>query len=133
MKILYEYPPNIDKIREVFPLHKGVIFTYGDTIYNPDKGKITSELIKHEETHEKQQGNNIDEWWNKYLNDKKFRLEQEIEAYRNQYKYILENYNRQMRKLLLKDIAKHLSSAMYGYLISEEDATEIIKKVVNDN
>ncbi len=127
MKIKHKYPPNIEKIRAVFPLHKGIIFTYGDTLYNPDKGNIDEALIKHEETHTRQQGDNPDEWWEKYFVDIDFRASQEIEAYRNQYQYAVENYSRPMRRALLKQISKDLSSAMYGNIISKEEAISSIK------
>jgi len=129
MKIKYEYPPNIEEIRAVFPLHRGIIFTYGDVLYNPDKGEIDEALIKHEETHTKQQGDNPDEWWKRYFIDKEFRAEQEIEAYRNQYKYAVENYNRQQRKFLLKVISKDLSSPMYGSIMTTEEAKQTIKNL----
>ena len=126
MKIKYEYPPNIEEIRANFQLHKGIIFTYGDTLYIPDRGKIDEALIKHEETHTRQQGDTPDEWWQRYFIDKEFRIEQETEAYRNQYKYALENYNRQKRKYLLKVISEDLSSAMYGNVMTKEEAKETI-------
>ena len=126
MKIIYEYPPNIEKIREHFPIKSGIIFTYGGELYNPDKGNISADLMAHEETHVAQQGNDPDKWWDRYFIDDAFRLEQETEAYRNQYKYSLENYNRAGRKRLLKKISKDLSSPLYGNLITENEAKEAI-------
>ena len=128
MEIVFKYPPNIEKIREHFPVKYGVIFTYGDKLYNPDRGEIDSALMVHEETHTVQQGNNPDEWWDRYFTDESFRKEQEIEAYRNQYKYALENYNRASRKRLLRQISKDLSSHLYGNLMTEEEAKEQIIK-----
>jgi len=129
MKILHRYPPNIEKIREVFTLHSGIIFTYGDTIFNPDKGLIDEALLAHESTHSRQQGKDPEAWWNRYLTDTKFRTEQELEAYRNQYKYAVEHYTRQMRKQLLKTISKDLASAMYGNIMTREEAREAIQKI----
>ncbi len=127
MKIVYEYPPNIEKIRARFKLHKGIIFTYGDTIYNPDRGFIDTALEIHEATHTKQQGEDIDGWWDKYMKDDNFRLSQEIEAYRNQYEKMRKNikdpYKLEQR---LNLIATDLSSEMYGNIISFEDAKKII-------
>lgn len=131
MEIVNKYPPNIEEIKKNFTLHKGIIFTYGDKLYNPDNGIIDEALMKHEETHTVQQGDNPDEWWDKYFTDKEFRLKQELEAYQNQYKYAIENYGRPMRRNLLKIISKDLSSVMYGSLISEEEAKGLIKKISN--
>ncbi len=131
MKIKHEYPPNIDKIYEVFPFvrgHRCVVFTYGDTLYNPNKGIIDEALMKHEETHTAQQGDNPDKWWDRYFVDKEFRTDQELEAYRNQYKYAVDNYSRNMRRSLLKQISKDLSSALYGSIITEEEAKVAITK-----
>lgn len=101
MKIINNNPPNIDKIKKAFPIVKGTIFCYGDSIYNPDGMIISEDLIIHEGIHQKQQGDKIEEWWDKYISDKEFRLEQELEAYRNQYNYALEKYPRNKRKFLL--------------------------------
>lgn len=130
MKIKHKYPPNIEKIRAVFPLHRGIIFTYGDTLYNPDRGTIDEALIKHEETHTRQQGDDPDKWWERYFVDVEFRAEQELEAYQNQYKYAVDNYSRPQRRLLLKQISKDLSSAMYGNIMTKEKARDLIKSVV---
>lgn len=127
MNILYEYPPNFDKIKEVFPIKEDTVFTYGDTIYSPKRQKITPDLIIHEDVHVKQQ---VDPelWWNKYLKDKEFRLSQELEAYRAQYKFlcgVISDRNR--RGICLHTIASHLSSDMYGNIISYSDAIKAIK------
>jgi len=44
MKVVQDYPPNIEKIRAAFKLHRGVIFTYGDTIFAPHGGVIDPPL-----------------------------------------------------------------------------------------
>lgn len=124
------FPPNIKKIRQRFNLpDKDIVFTYGNILYNPTGNYIDHlPLIVHEETHMIQQGSNPEEWWNKYLNDDSFRLSQEIEAYRNQYK---------VAKKLIKDrnqlavyrtiLAGDLSGPMYGNIISFFEALNEIK------
>ena len=128
MKIVNELPPNIKEIIKVFDLKEfNPIFTYGDTIYNPAKLPITKDLIVHEEHHEKQQQKmGAENWWELYLKDKVFRLSQEIEAYRIQYEYVAEHSNRKERKHLLQQMAKNLSSRLYGGLISKREALAII-------
>ena len=79
MKIIRDYPPNIEAIRAEFELNPRVVFTYGETIYNPGGGKITDDLMVHEETHAKQQGDDPGAWWDRYLVDVDFRLNQEVE------------------------------------------------------
>jgi len=133
VKIVNEYPPNYDKICEVFPTvknQKGIIFTYGDTCYVPGKkGSISAHLKVHERTHVKQQGDDPESWWDKYLTDPKFRLSQEVEAYRRQYKYfcgVCHSFCDQ--KDFMNKIAGDLSSEIYGNLVTLDEAKELITK-----
>jgi len=129
MKIVNSYPPNYELINNCFRLQgrSGVIFTYGDTIYNPSGIEIAPDLIIHEETHQRQQAAlGVDNWWELYLNNREFRLEQEIEAYRNQYAFAKSHYGRDQRRKLLDHIAKTLAGPLYGNLMSPKQAKEII-------
>ncbi len=128
MKIVHEYPPNIDEIKKKFgELPTTAIFTYGDTIYNPHGWFLDSYIITHEETHEKQQGTDPEGWWKKYLEDDKFRLEQEVEAYKNQYNHFARNKKNEIKQNKFLDIISgHLSSKMYGEIVSKEDAKKLI-------
>ena len=128
MKTVNEYPPNYEQIKNTFELHKGIVFTYGDTIYNPDSGFIDEFLMEHEKTHSiQQQKFGIVEWWNNYLTDVSFRLTQEIEAYQKQYKKAGEHLGRNQLFNFLKKISIDLSSAMYGNIISFDEAMDKIK------
>lgn len=129
LKQVKSFPPNIEKIRQKFDLsNKDIVFTYGTILYNPTGNFIDHPLMAHEETHMRQQGDKPEEWWKKYLDDDSFRLSQEIEAYRNQYK---------VAKKLIKDrnklnvyrtiLASDLSGLMYGNIISFFEALNEIK------
>ena len=51
MKILEAFPPNYHKIVEAFPFVATVdtlIFTYGDTMYVPNGGKVPPEKFRHD-------------------------------------------------------------------------------------
>jgi hypothetical protein len=87
----------------------------------------SDDLIAHELKHTRQQ-TNPQEWWEKYLKDPVFRLEQEIDAYVEQYKHALEFNSRQYRRHLLKQISKHLSGPIYGQLITTKEAEKLIKE-----
>ena len=128
MKISYNFPPNIEEIVKLLPEARNprVIFTYGDTIYNPGYGQITDDLHVHEAVHEKQQGPTPNAWWRLYLQDPTFRLGQEIEAYRTQYAWALKNLPRQGRRALLKRIVKDISSAIYGRMVTQTEAEQLI-------
>lgn len=60
------------------------VYTYGFNIYS--QTAIPDHTIAHELVHVKQQLEiGKDEWWKKYLNDRRFRMSQEVEAFRAQY------------------------------------------------
>ena len=129
MKILQANPSNLHKILKagLKPSNK-TIFTYGDTIYNPSGEDIGPLLMKHEETHSRQQGNDPEEWWAKYLESTDFRLEQELEAYQSQYR-AAKSIVRDRNKLFnfLKALATDLSGEMYGNVLTFQDAITKIK------
>src|SRR4051812_39011441 len=91
MEIVVARPPNFDAIVEVFPFaqNAGVIFTYGQTIYNPSAVSISPALKCHESVHAQRQGSNEEEiraWWERYLKEPMFRLEEELLAHRAEYR-----------------------------------------------
>jgi len=106
---------------------RGTIFTVGEDIHIKNPDKLSQDLLAHELVHIiQQQEIGADNWWERYLEDDAFRLEQEIEAYGEQYRYAQEKYNRQQRRLLLKEMSENLSGKMYGNLLSKEQAKELI-------
>ncbi len=124
MKTVVAYPPNIEAIRKVFTFTRRVIFCYGDTIYNPDNVWIDRPMIVHEEVHMKQQAEiGIEEWWDRYLADPVFRVEQEKPAYRAQY-IDAKKYIKRIEKLNLYAIAlaEALSGDTYGHCIGSKEA-----------
>ena len=76
MKIVFDFPPIYDDIRAVFPMadRGGVIFAWGNKIYNPSRVNIPSQLIAHEAVHGRRQGADVRGWWRRYLYEKEFRL-----------------------------------------------------------
>ena len=136
MKILETNPPNIAEIIKAFPEVKGdklVIFTYGDTVYAPGgKIGITPDIEVHEAVHIKQQKElgfmGPRRWWKKYLVDPEFRLEQELEAYRAQYKFITKTVKDRNEKLrCFNRFVAYLSGPTYGNLIPPSTAAELLR------
>lgn len=135
-----EKPPNWVILIKTFPFlsnmwEKEIIVTYGDTYYC--KVPVRDDLLVHEETHMRQQviSGGPEEWWKKYYADPMFRLNQEIEAYRNQYLFLhdsLMDVPRQERKYKLRiyseQFAKFLSSDMYNNIIDYNKALLLIKQ-----
>lgn len=133
MKIKIEKPPIWDSARDAFQINPGtVLFTYGDTLYNPGGARLSDDLLHHEEVHAKQQKHNDQDaalWWGKYLRDPEFRLNQELEAYGAQYKFICNKVqNRQQRFELLKRMSTILSGPLYAECVGFNKAMQLIKE-----
>lgn len=138
MKTSKEIPKiyNILKAQFGIDWDKGICITYGDTCYS--KNEIRADLMAHEEVHEEQQklmGPEV--WWKTYLEDKTFRLNQEVEAYQVQLKFLLDGsriLNRAGRRLWIKNgypkylsaLAKDLSSSVYGNMVNYTKALELL-------
>ena len=125
MKIVLDYPPNYAVVASTFDLSRVTpVFMYGEILYNPAGIPLESHIIAHEEVHERQQRTiGPKAWWDRYLTDSQFRIDQEIEAYREQYRFvknIIKDRNKVAR--FLHAIATDLSGPMYGSAISYQDA-----------
>ena len=130
MEIIKDNPPFLDDIFEAgMRPARETIYTYGSKIYNPADIPIADHLLKHEETHCAQQGTDPDAWWQRYLNDQYFRIQQETQAYANQYRYICTYVrDRNRRNRVLWDLAMFLAGPMYGSVIHHSDAMRMIKE-----
>jgi hypothetical protein len=130
MEVVKDYPPNYEDIKAVLQIagRDSIVFTYGDKLYNPSDAQIADHLMVHEETHRKQQSQiTPQEWWRKYLADEKFRLDEELLAYRLQYRFMkTKGYPRNYRRDVLNKIAKDLAGKMYGHIISRDEAKRLI-------
>lgn len=127
MKIAIGYPPNFKQIKEILNPADNYIFTYGDTIYSPKTAAIPRDILVHEMMHEGQQ-KDPKKWWDRYLKDPQFRLEQETEAYQRQWEFVKNNLrDREMAYKMLVQMARDLSSKNYGNLITFSEAMEKIK------
>lgn len=135
MKISNEKPPIYDEANALFKLDElnmGTIFTYGDTLYNPSKILLTQDLIAHEEMHAHQHQH--DEtvaklWWKRFIEDPQFRVDQEIEAYGAQYKFLCNSQrDRNKRAVILHRLAGMLASPMYGNIITHSEAQRRIRE-----
>ena len=133
MKIVFENPPIIDFIKNSgLNPNERTIFAYGDTIYAPSGETPPQDLIVHEETHSRQQGDNPEAWWYRYATEPYFRLDQEVEAYAMQYKFICKKVtDKNQRFRILMQLANVLSSPVYGSMVSTMGAHNMIKNKAN--
>lgn len=131
MKIVKRLPPNFEAIAQVLPdAHTpGVIFCYGDTIYNPSGGKISRPLKAHEFVHSvSQEIIGVDEWWSRYLTYAQFRYDEELPAHRAEYAtYCETEADRQHRFAYLVTLADRLSGPLYGCVVDFAAAKAAIK------
>lgn len=148
MRILIERPPLWEEINAKFNVEgQSVIFAWGDTIYNPEGVKVSRELHAHEEIHGERQlaypaassspgepEDHVVEWWKRYIEDPKFRLEEELPAHRAEYQAFCKRHGDQKsRAKMLTLIAAKLTSPLYGSLITLEDARyRIIRREVDE-
>lgn len=126
--IVGEKPPNWEILEKKFKVKwENVVVTYGDCVYSAKQ--IPPDLVVHESVHVRQQGDNPKEWWDKYLKDKEFRLNQELEAYKEQTIYIRKKVkDRNLQYRCIHKLASDLSGEMYGKCISFHEAYKILIK-----
>ena len=121
-------PPNRAALEGRFgPLPDTVIVTYAPHIYVPGGGKLTPALEAHETVHLGQQGNDPAGGWERYLADDTFRLEQELEAHRAEWRVAraeITDRNRRTRELHL--ISRRLASPLYGNMLTTAEATRMV-------
>lgn len=132
MKILRVYPPNYLDIIKALPWVKGkngIVYAWGDILYNPSMAHITPWLEAHEGVHGERQGAEILQWWDRYLTDPQWRLEEEIPAHRAEWKrYRKVTGSQAMKTRYLRKIADRLSGPLYGNLIDLPGAIKEINQ-----
>lgn len=132
MKISNEKPPIYDRLVEAFGIdwNDGIVITYGDTLHTREGNNIPQDLVIHEKTHTRQQEKlGLDGWWEWYICYPKFRMEQEAEAYRNQWQFIKHNVkNREEAFRKKMRIVRDFSSPIYGNIVTHSEALKIISR-----
>jgi hypothetical protein len=124
--IIVDRPPNFDQILAAFPDadKPGVIFAYGEHVYNPSGGEIPAALLAHESVHCARQHRfsyNLDRemtpelWWEQYLTSPEFRYQEELLAHVVEYKVQVGDLDRNMRTVLLHSTARRLVAPLYNY------------------
>ena len=116
-KIVVAYPPNIEQITAAFPdaTKPGVIFAYGDTIYNPGGQLIVPPLLMHERVHCERQV--VPEgWWELYIRDPEYRYREEMYAHVAEFREQAKYYpDRNLRTRILHQTAQRLIAPLYSY------------------
>jgi hypothetical protein len=114
--------PILERYKAAFDITDRTIIAYDKVIY------CNEQLPFHLEIHERrhlirQEKQGVDEWVEKYINDKDFRLKEELIAYKEQCASIPD---RNLREKLRIMCAKDLSSPLYGSIISFQEALKLL-------
>ena len=123
-----EKPQIYETLHKIFGVEwdNGVIITYGDTVYC--KFDLGWDKRVHEAVHVRQQKEmGAEAWWNRYLEDTEFRLSQELEAYKEEVKFLRQNIkDRNQLFRAIRQVSLDLSGSMYGNIISYGEAFKIL-------
>ena len=131
--IIKSVPPIFAKLKKQFGVNwdDGICVAYGDKIYT--KYDIAPDVLIHEEVHLQQQKEiGVEKWWNLYLNNKNFRMNQEIEAHKKQAEFLLNllqgsrTAGKRYASWKLGQMAKDLSGPMYGRMMTLKEANKIL-------
>lgn len=132
MLVVIGYPPNYAAVKAAFSLRSGTgtIFAWGQTIFNPDRIIITPSLHAHEEVHSiRQLAMGVEEWWDRYMVDTRFRFDEELLAHRAEFERCKDGppmLSATAQRKTLGQIARRLSGPLYGRLITPEKAAGLI-------
>lgn len=142
MKIIRAYPPNFGAIKKAFPYvagRPGILYAWGDRIYNPTGVSIVPWVRDHEQVHGESQmrlGSSVKSWWDLYLHDPQFRLQEEILAHQQEWQTYQKTKGTTWGEDYLYLIAKRLSSPLYGSMTTYDEAVKAIQngdtRVQND-
>lgn len=116
MKILVQEPPNIEQVDAAFQTRgrRGILYAYGDTIYNPSAAHVPNWLVAHELVHGIRQGANPEAWWRKYIEDVEYRYAEELAAHKVELGIRLQQTrDRNLRAKLVMETAARLSNPLY--------------------
>lgn len=118
--IIVERPPNFDQILAAFPDadKPGVIFAFGEHIYNPSGKIIPAPLVAHEHVHCAHQSQFVkpELWWDLYIDDHDFRYSEELAAHVAEFKAQLAGLDRNRKSKLLMATAARLVAPLYNYV-----------------
>lgn len=129
--VVHDRPPLWDEIVAAFPQARnpGVIFSWGDRIFDPSGDHLPPDLLAHEAVHGERQGTNeqkIRDWWQRYIEDPSFRLAEEIPAHQAEFRWLIEHGNRSQRRKALRHVTERLAAPLYRYGITPAKARELL-------
>jgi hypothetical protein len=128
MKIFHNKPPIYEKLHEVFGVEwdHGLIIAYGENVHC--KFDIPIEKAIHESVHlEQQKATGLEKWWDEYIKNPHFRLNQEVGAYRTEIdfvRYKIKDRNAVAR--YIHEICCCMAGDNYGKMCTYSQAKKLI-------
>lgn len=111
----------LKEFSKYFRIDSNTVIAYDNKIYS--NKELYPDVLTHEKVHlDQQEKYGLSNFTHKYLNDKKFRLEMEKEAYLKQLDSIKDEG---LKEAVQKDIIKGLTSGLYGK-ITEKQAKDLL-------
>jgi len=129
MEIVDDKPPIYSQILSRFPAagKRGVIFAWGDKIFNPSRVKISPHFVAHEEVHGNRQNGNPEAWWARYLEERAFRFDEEIYAHNAELQHLSQHGStRKIRRGATFEVAGRLASPLYSLGITRKEARKFL-------
>lgn len=115
--------PLLKEYSQYFDITPRTIFAWNNAIYT--NYALPNDLLIHERTHlEQQKREGLEHWVKNYLKDPKYRLRQEIEAYKHQLSTVRD---RELRNKIRLESIDNLCSSLYGNILTREKAQLIFK------
>ncbi|MBU0598792.1 hypothetical protein KKF61_07470 [Patescibacteria group bacterium] len=120
--------PYLDDYKKVFPTTDDTIFVFYDTIYTNKDLTDYYDVLAHELKHLQRQGKiGAAKWIKQYIENSKFRLEEELIAYRHQLKVVKQTGDRQELSHIYIECCQNISSDLYGNMITYPEALKKLK------
>jgi hypothetical protein len=129
-RVVVARPPMWAEIDAAFGVSRkrGILFAWGDRIYNPDGVQIPAQLFAHEAVHGvRQEKYGVETWWRDYIGSRPFRFDEELPAHRAEYRYLSEQGNRTHRRAALAGVAAKLAAPLYGNLVTLAEAKRALR------
>lgn len=106
------------------------IYTVGKTIYTSSIASIGQDIMLHESQHARQQAAaapilGVLVWWVRYLLSTQYRLNQELDAYRHQYRWMRPSDKNAAARYAVA-LAGVLAGPLYGRVIDFQAARQAI-------
>lgn len=121
-----------DRLKETFGVEYDdgrIAVAYGEAVHAA-RGELRPDVSEHEGVHLAQQAayGSTEAWWEAYITSPTFRFQQELEAYRAQWKWIRANRPKPEHAMILRDLALDLSGPMYGHMVKYHAAVMAISR-----